>query len=361
MKKYVKYTLSALLVISAAGCDRPVRTLKATEYGVKFRKLPNFLGGGVESKVSPPGQMLIVFPWEELYVINTGVREISWGGEGRTFPEYLNTRARDGNEVALAVTVRYQISDSSDDLTRLVSEVSTDNKRVDEVVTSLSRAHIRHYINELKTAEFIDPEERGKALARVKEALQEGLAKYSVNILAVSLDDFRFERMLENGQKDDTYQDKLDDVQRLVQEYAREVSRVDTVVALKSQKLNEVQAQVNRVIAEANGFSDQAKIRGDNYLLARANEAKGIRAKGFAEAEGLLEQIKALAGEGGRSLLKLDIAEQLAKKHGRFVVMNEGGSALSVNRTDTNDLLKTLGLVEGTKDKEKEKNSETQK
>lgn len=345
--------LAIFLCSVLSACDAGVHTLKATEYGVRFRNLPRFLGGGVATEVMPPGQLVVVWPWDQLYTFTSTVREVSWG-PNKKFKEYVNTRAKDGNEVALAVTVRYQLSLEEGALANAVQYIATDDAGIEDIVTTIARADIRHYMNELKTAEFIDPVARSRAVERVREAMQEHLNRYFVKVLSVTLDNFRFERQLANNETDDTYQEKLDEIQRLSQETARELSRVETVAAQKQGRYNEVQAEVNRSLEEAKGYLAQAKIRGDNYLLARANEAQGIRAIGKAEVEGTVAQIDALSGEGGRAILKLEIAKALVSNDSRFVILNEATSAngIAVNRTDTNDLIRQLGIVDALQQRE---------
>lgn len=349
----MKRIFLVFLIIIFAGCQSPVQTMPATQYGIKFKKLPSFLGGGISTKVAPPGEVAFIFPWESIYTITTAVREVSWG-PGRMFPDYMNTRARDGNEVALAVSLRYQVSDTQEDLVDLVRGTITTDKGVEDLIVSVAQADIRHYLNELRTAEFIDPIARSEAIDQLKIEMQKRLEKYHIKIVSMSLDDFRFERALANGEKDDTYQKRLDEIQQLVQQTEREVSRKETVVALQQQKYNEVQAEVFRMLEEAKGAKIQATIRGDNYEKTKINESKGILAQGKGEVEGMLAKINALSGPGGRAMLKLDLAKGLQKEDPKFVVVNQPAGELSVNRTDTNELIKQMGVIEAVREPQKQ-------
>lgn len=352
----MKFILTSIALVAAlftTGCEPPLRTLKPTEMALKFRQLPTFLGGGVSGSVIPGGQTVILMPWDQLYTFNSSVREVSWG-PGKVFNEYINTRARDGNEVSLAVTVRYQLMTDEKSLVDALSRVAHNDAGVQEIVVNAARSDIRHYMNELRTAEFIDPQARVRAINKLQDSMEGRLQHYGVKVLSVSLEDFRFERVLPGGKTDDTYQERLDEIQKLVQETERERERVDTVVAQKQQVFNETQARVNRMVAEAQGELEQAKIRGENYLKARSNESQGILAKGKAEVQGMIEQINALAGPGGRALLRLDLAQQLAGGAQKFVVLNQQG-AVNVQRTDVNELLGNIGLLEGLRDSPVEK------
>ena len=325
----------------------------ATEYGVRFRKLPRAVGGGVASTVIHPGQLVFIWPWDSIYKVDTGVRGLSWGrahnsSSGETGnPDFVHTRALDGNEVALSVTIRYRVKSDPEGLIRMVQEVATNDEQVEGVVTAVARADIRTYMNELRTSDFLDTGERYRAVDRVKESIVSRLDRYNVEVSAVILDDFRFERVLPDASIDSSYQDRLNDTQRMREQTEREKARIDTVVAKKGQEYNEVLGTVNREIAEAEGYKKQATLRGDAYLQTRANESKGLRAQGKAQVQGLIEQINALAGPGGRALLKLDLAKNLLKNDPKFIVMGQGkGNSLDVQRIDANELINQAGLFE---------------
>ncbi len=350
--------LTTLLLFT--GCNLGFKQMGATEYGILFRKLPPLVGGGIGSRVIPPGKMVWLWPWEDIYRFDTSVKDLSWGaksgagdlGASEVEGDFIHTRALDGNEVAIALTVRYKLDTSEEKLLNLARSVAQDNQGVEKIVAAVTRSDIRTYMNELHTSDFLDKESRYNAVDKVKDSIAKRLAGYGILIERVNLNDFRFERLLNNGTVDRSYQDKLEEIQRTREDTERERSRIETVKAKKEQEYNDAQAQVNRVVAEAEGAKIQAEGRGKSYLESRQNEAKGILAQGKAEVEGLIQQINALQGPGGKALLKLEIARQLVKSNPQFVVMGDGqgASGLEVKRTDTNELLNQIGIVEGLKE-----------
>ncbi len=364
------FILSLFLLILSA-CQTPVKYLDVTEYGVRFRKLPPLLGGGVSSGVGRPGEMMVIWPWDEVYVFDTAVQDISWGVVGAHSTQssqsgafggvsqaarsqqtgdfgYVNTRALDGNEVALAITVRFKISNDPEKLVYLVQNVAESNEEVRDLVVAAARADIRTYMNELRTSDFLNVDERYKAINKVTASLQKRLGDYGIDVQAVNLNDFRFERVLADGSVDTSYQDRLKEIQKLGEDAQREMQRIETVEAKKQQELNDAQAIYNRQVAEAKGYLEQAKLRGDAYFSSRENEAKGIRTRGEAQVKGLIEQINALNGPGGEAILKLDLAKSLMRTDPKFIIMDSGAGAqgLDVKRVDTNQLLNQLGLME---------------
>lgn len=348
-----KLIFALLFSIVLTGCNTLFVQMGPTEYGLRFSLLPRFLGGGVSNHVLEPGQLSFLFPWDQLYRIDVSVKSVEWGEKGKN-GEYLHTRALDGNEVALAVTVRYQVNADRAGLIKMVHEIATSNKELEEIVQSTASADIRRFMNMLHTSDYLAADERYKAVDAVRDSIRTRLAPYNINILSINLDDFRFERQLPNGSLDASYQEKLDETQRIREETEREKARIDTVVAKKQQEINEVQALVNRQIAEASGYKKQAEIRGDAYLAARQNESQGLLAQGKAEAEGLKEKIAALSGPGGRAMLKIELVKNLLKSDPKFVLLGQGSNTtLDVQRFDANDLMRQAGMIEALRCEEK--------
>lgn len=354
----MKRILVTLILLSFCGCNLGFKQMGSTEYGILFRKIPTYIGGGIGRNIIPPGKMVWLWPWEEIYRFDTSVKDISWGPKGQSADssreDFIHTRALDGNEVAIALTVRYKLSTDEEKLKNLARSVALSNEDVAKIVDAITRADVRTYMNELHTSEFLDKEHRYSAVDKVKANVSSRLEAYGITVERINLDDFRFERLLNDGSIDRSYQDKLEEIQRIREDTERENSRIETVKAKKEQELNDVKAQVNRQVAEAEGARAQAESRGVSYLEARRNEAKAILAQGKAEVEGLVLQINALQGPGGKALLKLDIAKELVKSDPRFIVMGEGGSSqgVEVNRTDTNELLRQIGILDGLKQTE---------
>ena len=358
--KTLKLLILTFLLLSLSACDMGLRQMGPTEYGAKFRVLPRFLGGGLSSKLISPGELSVVWPWERIYKVDTALKGISWGTAGennadsnKKVLELVHTRSLDGNEVALAVTVRYQVHQNPESINKLLQYTATEDSTIEDVVAALARSDIRAFLNELKTSEYLDSEHRYKAVDNVKASLYKQLSPLGIDVQSVILNDFRFERLLPNGDVDDSYQERLNEIQRLREQTEREKNRVDTVIAKKQYEYNEALAEVNRMVAEAEGYSKQSKISGDSYLASRQNEAKGVLAEGKSQAEGMMEQVKALSGPGGRALLKLDLVKQLTENHAGFVVVGQGNNSqgqnngISVSKVDMNDILTQTGLLEG--------------
>ena len=84
MSVSVKLICLAIALVFLSGCDAGLRTMKAGEYGVVFNKLPPMIGGGVSTRVIPPGESKIIFPvFQRLIPVDTKYQLLGWGGVGQ--------------------------------------------------------------------------------------------------------------------------------------------------------------------------------------------------------------------------------------------------------------------------------------
>lgn len=358
MRKIILLLVSLIIL---TGCDLPIQQTSSTERGVIFNQLPRFLGGGLRDSVVQGGQMVVVLPWERIIRVETGVQDVVLGDGSRSDKDewgtFVFTRALDGNEVALRLTVRFQVSDKPEDLTKLIQKFASVNDDIRKLVVAVSRYWVRTKMNELQTADFLEDSSRYRAVDAVKDGIQNALKAYGIEILAVALDRFEFARLQPDGTVDTVYQEKLNEVQRLREGTERERLRIETVKSAGLEKFNTTQGEVNRQIAEAKGDLEQAKARGEGYLQTKKNEALAITAEGMAQVEGLVQKIQALSGPGGAAVVKLEVARALKDGGAQFIALgsSSGERNMSVDKTDTNQLLDQLGLIDAMKEENKKR------
>jgi hypothetical protein len=330
-----------------------------TEYGVRFRKLPRALGGGVGSpdSIARPLETVVVMPWEEIYRFDTSPKYITWGrnvagaaSSGQLIQnEDVHTRVLDGNEAALKLRVLYHIEPNPESLVKLAQEVATSEDQIQNLVVSVVRSEIRTHLNRLRTAEFRDVKKLNSTIDETRRAIKERLGPLGVEVEDLNLLEYRFVRLLANGSEDTSYQDRLREIQELEQDIQGERSRIETVRAKKQKEFSQAESKFNARVSEAHGFKEQSVYQGDAYHAARSNEAKAILTEGTAEVEGLRQQIAALSGKGGQAMLRLEVAKQLAKANPKFLALNPskgGGAAIDFSKTDMNQLLQQLGVAE---------------
>lgn len=350
----MKFKITSLLVfvvLSVSGCDNGFRTMGSSEYAVVFSALPRFLGGGIRERTLEPGEMEFILPWQSVYVFDTSVQAISWGGVGSgdrpTSDDYVETRAKDGNEVGLAMTVQYHIDPRA--VRYVVQKVGSSNERIRQLVSAVARADIRTHMNILYTRDFFSPIKRQAAVDEVKEAINARLQPQGIIIDAVIYNDHRFERRMPDDTFDRSYQEQIDKTQATNQQTEREKKKIAAVIEEKKRQFNDAKAEVNRTVEAAEGYKRQAQLRGDAYLTAKQNEAKQITTTGMSEVEGLKKQVAAFSGPGGEALVRLSLVRALVDSNPSFILMSsedgQGGNSIGVRKTDTNELLHQFGLA----------------
>jgi hypothetical protein len=385
-QKIIARTALLGVLVAATGCDKlALQQVRNDQVALRFRKLPLILGGGIRHEVIPPGGKVIVWPWEELIQLTNTQRSESWGtGQGDN--RALAARSSDGNEVAFEVTVLYQISRKPEELRELVTSIADTDEKIHELVVSQVRALVRQFANRLATRQFVSSDlsselrrvekelpEGGlaKKAAAVSEdtgtfdtvkdelekALTEALKSYQLELIQLSVANPRFVRYretdVEGEQQDDTYQTMLVNVQREQQAIKREGESRKTQEERKYGEKEIAIKEANKILAVANAEAERIGEEARFMLETKQIEKDAIERSGQDMLKSLRAQIEAVAGKGGEALLKLDIARELSKGNPSFIVLNQGstGSALDVRRTDTNDLIKQLGLLEALRDK----------
>ena len=122
------------------------------------------------------------------------------------------------------------------------------------------------------------------------------------------------------------------------------ISEKDSTVEMNKKLLQDAQAEVNQIIAQANGQYQEAVLGADAYYKQQTNLAAATIAEGQAEAASIKKMREAMMNEGGLIQVKMAIADSL---RGKRIVMIPTGSANSFNlqTLDLNDILRQLGVT----------------
>ncbi len=121
---------------------------------------------------------------------------------------------------------------------------------------------------------------------------------------------------------------------------AQKQAEADVQMLIEQQKNMEVQkkseleakrAEWNREMEDALGEAGRTRNTADAYYQTKTNAAKALVAVARAEAEGVRKEAEALGRLGGESYVKMQVAQQLAKKH-ILLVPGTNVSTLDVNK-----------------------------
>jgi regulator of protease activity HflC (stomatin/prohibitin superfamily) len=329
--------LSILLVtIVTHGCVP--HTTGDTEVGVRTVKLGIFAPQGVEDRVYPPGATYFFSPFiNDWHTFDTKLQNLEMTfteqrGDRRTQDDLL-FKTTDGNDISLDVIIAYRIDAAR--APYVLQHVAIDDLSLrQKLVRTVARSRPRDIFGQLKTEEFYVADKRESQAQQAKQALQEILEPMGIIVEKVLTKDYRFNR---------DYQKAIEDKKVADQQVEKFKSAQHAALEEYKRRLEQARGEINRMVADADGQYRKAQIEADAYYEQQKLIAEAIRTEGGAEAKGIHEMNKALAGEGGEAMVKLRIAEALQGKHIALLPLSEGG--MNLKTTDVNRLLETLGLV----------------
>ena len=308
--------LGAFLLLT--GC----RTTNGTEVGIKVYKV---FGA---DKVVTPGTTVTILPIiHDWYVFDTKTQTLEMSGE-----DELQFKTRDGNDIAVDVTILYRL-----DATKAPEFLRTVDYSMEEarqtVVRPVARSVPRDALNELSSEEFYDSDLRGKKEELALERLAIALAPYHIVVERVVLGNYRFHK---------PYQDAIDAKKVADQNVNRNRSQADASGKEWERNLEKTKGEVGQRIASERGKAEQVHLQADAYFAARELEAGAILTEKTANAKGIQKLKEAMSGAGGRTMVKLKIAEALKGK--RIVLFPTSDGAMNIQKTDVNEFMKTMGL-----------------
>jgi len=306
-----------------------------TEVGVRTIKWTPFGRSGVEDHVYPPGGIYF-FPalndWNtfDTRLVNLEMTFDPKRGD-KEYRDDLLFKTVDGNDISLDVIISYRIDPEKTPYI-LQYVAASDFELKDNVVRTVARSRPRDVFGELKTEEFYVSDRRDNQANAAKAVLNEILGPYGVIVERVSTKDYRFNPAYQKAIEDKKVADQ-------VAEQNKSATKAATEEYLK--RLEDAKGEVNKMVAEADGGFRQAQIEADAYFQKQERIAAATEAEGVAEAKGITELNKALAGSGGEVMIKLKIAEALEGK--KILLLPVSGGGIDLKTTNINRLLETYG------------------
>ena len=239
----------------------------------------------------------------------------------------------DGNDIALDVILAYRIDPPKAPF--ILENVAQNNHELEEkVVRPITRNVTRELFGELKTEDFYVANKRTEKAEMVKEMLNQLLNPYGIIVESVLPKDYRF---------NPAYQKAIEE--KKIADQMAEKFKAETKATVEEylQKMQQAHGEVNKMVADVDGEFAKAKIAVDAYYEQQSMFAKAIEAEGIAQAKGIEKMVDALNNTGGRTLVKLKIAEALAEKK-IYLLPFSDAAGIDLKTTNINDLLKIYGL-----------------
>ena len=309
---------------------------KSTEVGVRVIKW-SFLGKkGIDPQVYAPGSTYF-FPLfiNEWYTFDTRLQnmEMTAGSYGaRKGTDDLLFKTTDGNDISLDVIISYRIDPAK--ASNILERAATNNHDLEErVVRTITRSITRDIFGELKTEDFYVANKRTEKADIVKLELNKMLNPYGVVVESVLPRDYRF---------NPAYQKAIEEKKIADQMTERFKSEAKATVEEYNQRVQEAQGEVNKMVAGVDGEYLKAKIGADAYYSQQALIAQAIEKEGQAEAQGIEKMVEALNSSGGRTMVKIKLAEALAGK--RIFLLPSDSGGIDLKTTNVNDLLRLYGI-----------------
>ena len=325
-----------LASLPLSGCT--CHSTGSTEVGVLTRKLAfaGLLGrAGVQPEVYAPGATYLfpafVTDWNTFDVSLQNLAMVKDPTRGdRAQEDDLSFKTVDGNDVRVDVTVAWQVEPKR--APYLLNKVGENVEEVKEkLVRPACRSVVRDVLNELRSEEFYVSEKRFAKASEARDRLQAVLGPEGIAVRQVILGEHRF-----NPDYEHVIRDK-----KLAEQNSEKV-RSETRAAAEQWKseLEKAKGTVFQQLAAASGALETARLTADAAYVQNQKQAEAIVAERRAHAEAVRKQNEALAGSGGKALVKLRIAEALAGK--QLVFLPTGKSGVGVQTLNLNQLLGAL-------------------
>ena len=314
------------LLLLVTGCA-PYSTGE-TEVGVRTIKLAIWGKKGVEETVYPPASTYFFLPFiTDWHTFDTKLQNLEMSLRNK---HALVFKTVDGNDISLDVIVAYRIDPQQ--AYSIVQKIALNDKILKEkIVLTIARSKLRNIFAELKTEEFYVADKRATQAHKAREVLQEILGPMGILVEKIMTKDYRFNPRYQKAIEDKKIADQLVEKYKSSQQAVKEQYK---------RKLEEVKGDVYKMVANIDGEYLKIKVEADAYYEEQKLLAEAIKAEGIAESKSIREMNKAMAGSGGKIMVKLRIAEALQNK--KIVLLPVSGGGVNLKTTDINKLIDTM-------------------
>lgn len=322
------FVVLALPVVQGCACH----STDSNEVGVLTRKFTVMGSRGVQAETYAPGATYFFFPafstdWTTFETKLQNLRMKARGEDEKGRTDDIEFKTVDGNDIAVDVTVAWRIDPAK--APHLVQKVARSTQDVENrLVRPAARALVRDALNVLRSEDFYTADKRFAAAESARKLLEEALLPEGVIVEQVILQEHRF-----NPEYEKVIREK-----KLAEQTAEKLrSEAQAAAEEAKRNLEGAKGTVSQRVAEAQGQLEQAKLTADAELVRATNEATAILKEAEAKSKGIAKENEALAGAGGRTMVKLRIAEALMGK--QIIFMPTGRSGSTLQTMDMNQIL----------------------
>jgi regulator of protease activity HflC (stomatin/prohibitin superfamily) len=322
--------LTAMLFVGLStlnGCT--CHSTDANEVGVLTRKWAPFGVKGVQDEVHSSGGTYI-FPAliTDWHTFETKLKNLRMSKipDENGITDDVEFKTVDGNDISVDVTVAWRIDPNKAPWVLQRVGESTDDVQ-ERLVRPAARAAVRDALNRLKSEDFYVADKRFLAADEARKLLTDALGPEGLIVEQVILGEHRF-----NPAYEEVIRDK-----KLAEQMAEKL-KSEALAANEESKRNleSARGKVSQQMAAAKGELEQAKLAADAQLIKAKNNAEAILTEAKAKAQGIEKENAALGGAGGRTMVKLKIAEAI---QGKRIVLIPSGKGANLQTLDINQLI----------------------
>lgn len=290
-----------------------VGRVAGTEVGILLNKMD-----GSMELISQSGVRIYNGITHEFHTLDKTLQTLPMTGQ-----DALKVKTIDGSDVYVDLKVQYKID--ADKAVEVINTSGPDDAFKEKWIRDYIRSISRDHLGELTTEQFYDSSKRNAAITNAKNEAQQRLQGYGITIDSIVIPvKPRFYAQYEALIK----RKKLADQAVLEEESKARAAKqrqqtekvektneknvaVETFQGQMQQKVIKAQAEGERVRKEADAYYDRVTIGAEAEFYRQQKEANAILAQKKAEAAGIEALKKALEGEGGRNMVKLEYARKL--------------------------------------------------
>jgi hypothetical protein len=331
--------LPLLLLMPFAGCT--CHHTATNEVGVLTRKVALFGKPGIQAEIYAPGATYIVpafitdwHTYDRSIQNLTMVRDAARGD--RSGEDDIFFKTLDGNDIRVDVTVVWQIDESRAPTILASVGASTDEVK-EKLVRPACRSVVRDVLNQLVSEEFYVSDKRFAKATEAKDRLNQVLNSEGVIVQQVIIGEYHF---------NEKYEEVIRDKKLAEQRTAGLRSQAKAAAEKVKRDVEQAKGKVSQQLAQAQGQLDTIKLQADAAFFQNQQRAKAIVIERDAEAVAIKKQSEALASSGGKTMVKLRIAEALQGKDIIFVPSGKGGA--SIQKLDINQLISSYAAQQVT-------------
>ena len=310
----------AVLIFAIALVQQGGVRMRENEVGVKVNNLTGALT--LEERV---GYHFFLPYLANFYVLDKTIQKLSltWDqGPGGRSGRDVKLKTADGNNVSLDVTINYKVI--PEEAVKILRGSGQGTRFSDVWAEPFARHACFDAFGRLNTEEIYDAAKRNEMAQGVMAQMNEKLRTQGIEVIAVMPGEFRFyqeyEQVIQAKKLADQQVEEqqaqarasLEDQERqLLEARKRAETRIATFEGDSSNKLMTAEAEAARTRREADGQSRFTRLSADSALYATTQQATGRKESLLAEADGMAQMRKAMAGDGGVDMVGLEYARRL--------------------------------------------------